>query len=457
MMHYWEKYKETVVKNCSDPRLIDIDVAYWRNKLFISTVIFLIPLSIIAIIPGIYMAIITELYMLIFADFVVIISFGVIAFNSTLTLDFRKKLMCTCLYFVTIVLLYYLGTSGPGLLYLLALSVFITLIFEFKYGVASLIVNTIICTIFALLIYFGISNSPIISEYNLDVWIAVSLNLIFLSAVSVLLIPKLFNGLQSAFDKKQKAENELQMSKIELENSLTLLEVKSKELEQFAFVASHDLQEPLRMITSFLAQLERKYEDVLDEKGKKYIFFASDGAKRMRQIILDLLDYSRVGRINSEKTEVDLSEVISDTIALNRKLIHEKNADVSSESLPRIKAIKPHMQQLFQKLISNALNYQKPGNEPKIKIRAKETESEWLFSVEDNGIGMHAEYFEKIFNIFQRLHGKDEYSGTGIGLAICKKVVEEHGGRIWVESDPGKGSTFYFTLAKNISKIQDSG
>jgi len=161
-MHYWEKYKDTVVKNCSDPRLIDTDVAYWRNKLFITTVIFLIPLSLITIVPGVYMAFITEMYMLIFADFVLVVSFGVIAFSSSPTLEFRKKLMCINLYFVTIVLLYYLGTSGPGLLYLLASSVFITLIFEFKYGVASLIVNTIICTIFALLIYFGFIDTKIV-------------------------------------------------------------------------------------------------------------------------------------------------------------------------------------------------------------------------------------------------------------------------------------------------------
>jgi len=271
------------------------------------------------------------------------------------------------------------------------------------------------------------------------------------------LIPKLFNGLQSAFDKKQKAENELKMSKIELENSLTLLEVKSKELEQFAFVASHDLQEPLRMITSFLSQIEKKYEDKLDEKGKKYIFYATDGAKRMRQIILDLLDYSRVGRADTDRSEVDMNSVLEDALALNRKLVQEHNGVVRWEKMPVIMAVRSQMQQLFQNLINNGLNYQKPGNQAIIKIHAEEGTTEWTFSVKDNGIGIKSEYSDKIFNIFQRLHAKDEYSGTGLGLSICKKIVEEHGGRIWVESEHGKGSTFYFTLAKNISEMQDGG
>ena len=248
------------------------------------------------------------------------------------------------------------------------------------------------------------------------------------------------------------ADRELQKLNSELKTKVKELAISNDELEQFAFVASHDLQEPLRMITGFLSQLEKKYDHILDEKGRKYIYYATDGAKRMRQIILDLLNYSRVGRVETEIESVDLNEVLEDAVALNRKLIKDKDADVSWDEMPVIHTSKAHMQQLFQNLLNNALNYQEPNNVPVVKIMAEQAENEWLFSIQDNGIGIDPGYSEKIFNIFQRLHTKDEYSGTGVGLAICKKIVEDFGGEIWVESEAGKGSVFKFTLPEERLK-----
>lgn len=242
--------------------------------------------------------------------------------------------------------------------------------------------------------------------------------------------------------------DELKKSEIKLQDYNEKLVRSNKELEQFAYIISHDLQEPLRMITGFLAQLERKYEDQLDEKGKKYIFFATDGAKRMRQIILDLLDFSRIGRVDSQKEPADLNEIFEEVKQLNRQYLEEKGAKIESDPLPTLRVAKVPFRQLIHNLVNNGLKFQEPGNKPVVKIKAKELENDWQFSVSDNGIGIAEEYTEKIFNLFQRLHGKQEYSGSGIGLAICKKVVEEHGGRIWVESEPGQGSTFYFTIPK---------
>jgi PAS domain S-box-containing protein len=221
------------------------------------------------------------------------------------------------------------------------------------------------------------------------------------------------------------------------------------ELEQFAYIASHDLQEPLRMVTSFLMQLEKKYKEQLDDKAKKYIYFATDGATRMRRIILDLLEYSRVGRQTMDKTEVDTNNLIQETIQLNKAVIDEKNAIIEWKDLPVITGHETVLQQVFQNLISNSLKYQKEGVRPVIKIEVTDIDTHWQFAVSDNGIGIEPQYSEKIFVVFQRLHNKDEYSGTGIGLAICKKIVENHNGRIWVESSPGSGSTFYFTISKN--------
>ncbi|HZX58859.1 MAG TPA: PAS domain S-box protein [Mucilaginibacter sp.] len=227
------------------------------------------------------------------------------------------------------------------------------------------------------------------------------------------------------------------------------LAISNAELEQFAYVASHDLQEPLRMVTSFMTQLEKKYGEVVDDKGRQYIHFAVDGAKRMRQIILDLLDFSRVGRTEDDLEEVDFNKLVNELLALYRRQIEEEYANIIFENLPTIKTYKTPIRQVFQNLVSNSLKYQKAAVPAVITVSCKETKTHYQFSVKDNGIGIAPEYFDKIFIIFQRLHNKDEYSGTGMGLAIAKKIVENLGGKIWVESKEGKGSVFYFTLLKN--------
>lgn len=227
------------------------------------------------------------------------------------------------------------------------------------------------------------------------------------------------------------------------------LALSNSELEQFAFVASHDLQEPLRMITSFLSQLEKKYNDLLDDRGRRYIHFASDGAKRMRSIILDLLEFSRIGRTEEDKQIVSLNGLLKEVIALNRKLIKEKRAKIIwDEDLPEIFTFKSPLRLLFQNLINNGLKYQAEGAVPVIQITFKETDLDWDFRVSDNGIGIESQYFDKIFTIFQRLHNKEDYSGTGVGLAICKKIIENLEGEISVESELEKGTHFHFTIPK---------
>jgi PAS domain S-box-containing protein len=226
------------------------------------------------------------------------------------------------------------------------------------------------------------------------------------------------------------------------------LQISNAELEQFAYVASHDLQEPLRMISGFLTQLEKKYGNKLDEKAHQYIDFAVDGANRMRQIILDLLDFSRIGKEESELVDVDLNEVVDEVCMLHRKKIDELNAKILFKDLPTIMGHPSPIIQLFQNLISNSLKYTDSKTPPKIVIKSKELKREWKFSIEDNGIGIDKAYYDKIFNIFQRLHNKSEYSGTGMGLAIVKKIIEKLNGKIWLESELGKGTTFYFTIPK---------
>ncbi len=222
----------------------------------------------------------------------------------------------------------------------------------------------------------------------------------------------------------------------------------NKDLEQFAYVASHDLQEPLRMITSFIAQLEKRYGHLLDEKGKKYIHFVVDGAQRMRHIILDLLEYSKIGRIEEMKEIINLNDIVDEIKILYARKIEEQQAIIHTDNLPVLQSYKSPLRQVFQNIISNSLKYCKSEKPCIIEILAKNQNTHWEFSFKDNGIGISEEYYEKIFIIFQRLHTKDIYSGTGMGLAVTKKIIENLNGKIWVESVEGEGSVFHFTLPK---------
>jgi PAS domain S-box-containing protein len=226
------------------------------------------------------------------------------------------------------------------------------------------------------------------------------------------------------------------------------LELTNDQLEQFAFITSHDLQEPLRMITSFLDQLKRKYGGQLDEKAHQYIHFATDGAKRMKEIILDLLEYSRAGKQQENRVEIDLEKLISDYKSLRKKIITEKSVTISHPPLPVIEGFRAPLTQVVHCLMDNAIKYSKEGIAPQIELGIEESERDWTFSVRDNGLGIASEFFDKIFIIFQRLHNRDQYDGSGIGLAIVKKQVESWGGKVWLESAPGQGSAFFFTLPK---------
>lgn len=226
------------------------------------------------------------------------------------------------------------------------------------------------------------------------------------------------------------------------------LEQSNKELEQFAYVASHDLQEPLRMVSSFLSQLESKYRDKLDQKAHQYIYFAVDGATRMRQIILDLLEYSRIGQDNIKKETLSINEIIQEFCETHKKEIERKNAHFIFNNLPKINSYRTSIVQIFHNLLENALKYSRENTPPEIRIHAEDLGDYWQFSITDNGIGIPEKSHDEIFTIFKRLHDRESYSGTGLGLAITKKNIEKLNGKIWVTSIPNQGTTFYFTLKK---------
>jgi light-regulated signal transduction histidine kinase (bacteriophytochrome) len=218
------------------------------------------------------------------------------------------------------------------------------------------------------------------------------------------------------------------------------------DLEQFAYVASHDLQEPLRMVSSYMQLFEKRYKGALDEQAEKYIAYAVDGAKRMQALIAGLLEYSRVGRQEQPPAPLEAGAALETALGNLRSSIEDSRAVVTHDPLPRVMGHGPQITRVFQNLVGNAIKFRRPEEPPRIHVAAQRRARDVLFSVRDNGIGIEPQYADRVFVIFQRLHTRTEYPGTGIGLSVCKKVVERHGGHIWFDSTPGAGTTFLFTL-----------
>ncbi|MEZ4829470.1 MAG: ATP-binding protein [Bacteroidia bacterium] len=226
------------------------------------------------------------------------------------------------------------------------------------------------------------------------------------------------------------------------------LNYSNKSLENFAYLASHDLQEPLRMVVSYLQLLQKSMDTRVTQEENEYIHFAVDGAHRMRNLLDGILAYSRIKTHSQPFTEVDMNEVMEDVCANLDLVISDTRAEVKCGNLPRIKADPQQMLQLLQNLVSNALKFQPEGQAPVVEVAAEEKPGSFIFSVKDNGIGMESQYAERIFQMFQRLHAKDKYPGSGVGLAVCKEIVVRHSGKIWFESQENMGTTFFFTIKK---------
>jgi PAS domain S-box-containing protein len=243
---------------------------------------------------------------------------------------------------------------------------------------------------------------------------------------------------------------EMKDAEEKLAEERNLLARSNAELEQFAYVASHDLQEPLRAVASCVQLLQKRYQGKLDERAEEFIAHAVAGTKRMQALITDLLAYSRVGTKTNPFEQANCADVLADALSNLTVALEESGAVVIPEGLPTLAADGSQLAQVFQNLIGNALKFRAEDRRPEIRVTARREADEWIFAVADNGIGIEPQYYDRIFRMFQRLHTRSRYPGTGIGLAICKKIIERHGGRIWIESQPGRGSTFFFTLSARL-------
>jgi light-regulated signal transduction histidine kinase (bacteriophytochrome) len=254
----------------------------------------------------------------------------------------------------------------------------------------------------------------------------------------------------------QRARQTIEEVNRQLELQTEELTRSNRDLEQFAYVASHDLQEPLRKVASFCQLLQRRYAGQLDARADQYIAFAVDGAQRMQRLINDLLAFSRIGRLTSGFSDVDLDAVVREAVDQRETELAETGGSVTWSDLPVVRGEEPLLTSLIGNLISNSIKFRRPDRPPRVRLSARQVDDEWEITCQDNGIGIDAEFADKVFVIFQRLHAKEIYPGTGIGLAISKKIVEYHGGRIWLDTDvaePGatapparEGTTIHFTL-----------
>lgn len=276
-------------------------------------------------------------------------------------------------------------------------------------------------------------------------------------------IPEFIRAKVGVFTELYKKSKQLQVQKKnllelnkELEQRTEEIIRSNKELEKFAYVASHDMQEPLRTIISYIQLLEERFHNQEDKEAKQYMDFIVSAGYRMRDLITGLLEYSRINRKEIEPQDVDCNLVLSEVLANLGNSIQENNVSIIVDQLPTISGNHFQMVQLFQNIISNAIKFKSLEREPKIKVSYKKSDGTHLFSIEDNGIGIEQKYATRIFEIFQRLHPLGEYPGMGIGLAICKKIVERHGGKIWLDSVPQSGSTFFFTLPIAASRTQQN-
>lgn len=249
----------------------------------------------------------------------------------------------------------------------------------------------------------------------------------------------------------QYANEKLQMRNEELTEAKEALEQSNVELQHFAYVASHDLQTPLRGIAGFAQFLQKDYQGRFDERADEYLTRIVDGAKRMQTLINDLLAYSRVESRSRPFEQVDLNETFEDAVGLLRSSIEDTHGEVTRGELPTVVGDRSQISQLLQNLIGNAIKYH--GEQPpQVRVSAEDTGGQWTIAVRDNGIGIAAKHREQIFEIFRRLHTADKYPGTGIGLAVCRRIVQRHGGEIWLESSPGQGSTFFFTIPERVTQ-----
>ena len=390
------------------------------------------------------------------AFLVIYLTVVVITVYTRIPYNIRAGIATFLAYVLGLATMQFLGLMGSGRVWLFAFSVLATVLLGWKVGLITLVLNLATMLFFGWFMVTGRIDWSVSEGHNLEVWTTTTVTFMLIITMVTSFLGILVTGLQNSLDKEKKLSRELEEERAllerrvldrtqDLDQKARELARSNSELQNFAHIASHDLQEPLRMISSYLQLLERRYKGKLDDEADEFIHYSVDGAQRMGALLDGLLSYARVDSKGGEFVLVDANHIVQQALDNLQIALDEHQAVVTIGELPPLQADPSQLIQLFQNLISNALKYRREVR-PEIEISASRRESDWHFSIRDNGIGFEQDQAERIFMIFQRLHTKDEVDGLGIGLAICKKIVERHRGRIWAESRPGGGAAFHFLL-----------
>lgn len=415
---------------------------YLRIIIFYKSVIYILPFAFFVLIPGIVFSIQNgQNYVAIF-DIVTYFSILSLVFINTVNVKIKKIIFTVLLYHLSLQLFFQLDSTTIGMMYWLITNISIVLLYSKSVTLIIGIINFFLCAIIGMLIHFGYFHIYYLSNTEMVEWISISLNMLFLNIMVSILVDHVLVKLQQViFNQNDTRED--------LEKSVKLLQNKNDELEHMTYVASHDLQEPLRMVTSFLTQLDVKYKDQLDNRGKQYIHFAMNGAVKMREVMLEILAFSKIGMDESQIELIHLNELVDEVLWMNRKLIQDNNSQIIIRQLPEMLGHKILLRTLFTNLISNAVKYKSNTRISIVKLTCVIEENDYVFKIIDNGIGIPDEKKDQIFQLFNRGDvNKNQVQGSGIGLAICKKITLLMNGEISVSSVHNEGCTFTVRLPK---------
>lgn len=445
-MNWIKRYENYMLKRLLPQKKPSTDLEYLRNEIFLKCLIYIFPSGIIVLLPGTLNAIHLQQYFVLTYSILTYLIMFIITIPISIAIHIKKIIFTIALYNLGFQLFFRLDFIFLGILYWTIANISIVLLYSKKTTLIIGLLNALVCILIGYLIY---SNRLLWFEdvsIDLDKWIIISVNMLFLNIIISILINQLISNLQSVIFKEiNSSEN--------LKKSNQLLHAKNEELEHMTYVASHDLQEPLRMVTSFLNQLDSKYKDQLDQRGKQYIHYAMNGAVKMREVMLEILAFSKIGMDNSQIELIHLNELVDEVLWMNRKLIQENNSQIIIEQLPEMFGHKILLRTLFTNLISNAVKYKSHARISIVKLTCDIQENDYVFKIIDNGIGIPDDKKEQIFQLFNRGDvNKNQVQGSGIGLAICKKITLLMNGEISVSSVYNEGCTFTVRLPKQQTK-----
>lgn len=452
-MKYWGEYKIRLAKTILNQESMIQNLTNYRNQLFYYIILYALAFSPIAIVPGIIASYRTGFYNLLILNVLTFIVLIVLAFVKPIKIKARKLILISNLYIISWALLYNLKLEGPGLMYLFSVTIVTCLIHSGKTAYTLILINSIILFVLGLNIEYQWFYIPITSNQNTTAWFGIVVNLIFLSIIIVACFEIIFKKLEKIIIQQRKLNESINQDNQKMIDTQKILKDKNEELNQFAHTISHDLKEPLRSMQAFAHLTISKYKESIPEKGQEFLTHIQTASERMALLLDSLLEYSQIGR-SKKKSEFSVDAIVKELEKDLSQLIQENGAEIKHENLPTISGYEIEFKQLLQNLIANAIKFKKEEESIEVKINAKENQEYWKFFVSDNGIGIDSKHQEKIFTIFHRLH-KNKFPGTGLGLANCKKIVEIHGGNIGVDSVPEEGSTFYFTISKNLEPIKN--